>query len=258
MLESGSQFGGVEWLVQGVAAFQEEAWRIATSSQDPGNNRLSVRDREGAKVIQTSNGMCIDLWEPQTNAFDSRQAHVQFTPESPLDFEAGLDALVTGGIVVPSLVNQIKNELKGQLNGALRLGSVVLDDRPTIATKSDLNPFSLSNGFLPNRVDEHGIKLAAATKMLLGLGGERMRPENRLFFTPTVLDIQAARGYRIVGRSVALADSRVHNFDWNGIRAEAGEKGGGAITSMEGERSNLVRAVILEGVRERLKACLSD
>ncbi len=235
-----SEFASRDQIIEDVEAFHRSAWEIALHYQGLDAEDLTVVDRPPhAKEVHAGDGMVVDILRPDES--------------SPLDLGATFADLVKEGVIDPDTADAVQAEVREQLNGTLELGMVVIDDRPCIAREYELNPL-LFSGLTEADAEAFQARCQQAVRDLMELGAVESKddfpPE---MIPPKILALRPSRGFRIVGRSVNATDSDSLDFPWQGIR---GEMPGSSIHSMEGDKSNLVRAVILEAVRRRLNACL--
>ena len=246
-----STFGTREQLTADVISFQEKAWDLAQAyeARDSRVSGVGVESRDPwAKVINLP-GMHVDIGKPPEGDDPNRQVHVVFDKGHALDLESIFSELQREGKIEPDVVTSLSQELRTQLSGVLELNLVVIDNQPCLAQAGQLDPRRYTYRL---QMLEQENRLESALSELVGLGAKA--PKNYRDVLDRILRIERGRGYRIVGRGTRCKGGDILEFGWNGLLSE--NKSRSAIHSMEGERSNLIRAALLEGIARRLHAQL--
>lgn len=180
----------------------------------------------------------------------TQQVHITFDDDRELRLESALENLVVDEHIDRSEFLYIRQSLRALFqDSSLNLEFVVIDRRPKISLSP---PWNVA-----------GDVRTAAKTLLLSLGARELSPRETANYERRVFDLELGRGYRIEARSIhySASSARPFDFSWRGLPSAVPSQPPyveGTLYSMQGRRSNIVRALILQEVRKRFQECVPD
>ncbi len=271
-----SQFGSRKSLIMEVNAFLTQIGDLsdeALSDSGKYGDEVSVAIEENGREIVIDNGP--KIWLTNAERSGRRMAFMDMPDADPLSLSDVFSSLSDDGILPWKVSDEIREELRNLVLSripwrvremvvehdldTLKFDSVIIDSSPAIRRNSEISP-KMFAGISHRELQAYERRTEQERRFLLEQGAVELPPlegiEAELW--NNVLGIQTAIGYRIVASSPFLPrdpeDPKIV-WNWDGLPLEMNSP---AVHSMEGEKSNIVRAALLWGVRKKVDEILSQ